>query len=210
MKRIILLILAIVVITYNIKAQDDDSRTSVRVGIKTGVNLSNVYDTEGEEFRADAKFGFAAGVFLAIPIGKFIGVQPEILFSQRGFKGDGSILGNKYELSRTSNFIDIPVLFAIKPVDFLTILVGPQYSFLVSQKNNFSNSIITYEQTQEFENNNVRKNILCFTAGADININHMVFGARAGWDVQKNNGDGSSYVPRYKNVWYQATIGYRF
>jgi hypothetical protein len=37
-----------------------------------------------------------------------------------------------------------------------------------------------------------------------------VLSARSGWDVQRNNGDGTSSIPRYKNVWFQATIGYRF
>ena len=27
--------------------------------------------------------------------------------------------------------------------------------------------------------------------------------------IQNNNGDGTSATPRYKNVWYQATIGLR-
>ena len=64
-------------------------------------------------------------------------------------------------------------------------------------------------QQTEFENNNVRKNILCVTGGIDINIKHFVLGARAGWDVQDNNGDGTNSDPRYKNVWYQLTVGFR-
>jgi hypothetical protein len=33
---------------------------------------------------------------------------------------------------------------------------------------------------------------------------------RGSWDLKNNNGDGTSTTPRYKNVWYQATVGYRF
>jgi hypothetical protein len=44
----------------------------------------------------------------------------------------------------------------------------------------------------------------------DFNLNQFVVSGRAGWDLQKNNGDGTSTNPRYKNVWYQATIGLKF
>jgi len=98
------------------------------------------------------------------------------------------------------------LLLALKPSGYFTILAGPQYSFLLKQKDVFAN----VAQEQEFDNDNIRKNILCFLGGFDININHIVFGARAGWDIQNNNGDGTSTNPRYKNVWYQGTLGIRF
>jgi hypothetical protein len=92
----------------------------------------------------------------------------------------------------------------------LTLLVGPQYSFLLSEKNTFENTLFTSVQEQQFNNDNIRKNTLCFLGGADLNFDKAVIGLRAGWDVQNNAGDGTNNTPRYKNVWYQATIGYRF
>ena len=55
-----------------------------------------------------------------------------------------------------------------------------------------------------------KKSVLCFLGGIDINLDQFVLSARAGWDLQNNNGDGTSTNPRYKNVWYQATIGFKF
>jgi hypothetical protein len=210
MKKVILTIVTVILMANITSAQETDLRSEVQVGLKAGVNYSNVYDAEGEAFIANPKFGLAAGGFLSIPIGKYLGIQPEVLFSQKGFKATGVMLGSAYDLTRTTTFIDVPVLFALKPSQFLTILAGPQYSYLVKQKDVFSNTSTSYEQEQEFKNDNVRKNILCFTGGIDINIEHIVFGARVGWDILKNNGDGTSTTPRYKNVWYQATVGYRF
>jgi hypothetical protein len=43
-----------------------------------------------------------------------------------------------------------------------------------------------------------------------VNLDHTVIGARAGWDLSNNNGNGTSSTPRYKNAWVQATVGYRF
>jgi hypothetical protein len=205
MKRIILMAMAVLSIAYNTYAQDE-----VSFGLKIGTNYSNVYDSKGEDFQADSKFGFATGVFLSIPAGKYLGFQPEILFSQKGFKGTGSMLGSTYDLTRTTNYIDIPLLVAVKPIESFTLLAGPQFSYLIKQKDKFTNSTTNFQQEEEFNNDNIRKNTLCFIGGFDINMEHTVLGARVGWDLSNNNGNGTSSTPRYKNVWAQATIGYRF
>lgn len=210
MKKIILIIGAVTTMANFSSAQETDLRERLLFGLKAGVNYSNVYDTQGEEFQADPKLGLAAGAFIAIPIGKYLGIQPEVLYSQKGFKATGRILGGYYEFTRTTNFIDVPLLLSFKPSEFLTLLAGPQYSYLIKQSDVFSNSSTSILQEQEFENDNIRKNILCLTGGADLTLKHIVLGARVGWDIQNNNGDGTSTTPRYKNVWYQATVGYRF
>lgn len=212
MKKMILILFAMGSITSQIRAQDTKQNNAgeFQFGIKGGINISNVYDTEGQDFKAKAKVGAALGVFAQIPLVKFIGIQPEILFSQKGFKGTGTLLGRPYSYTRTTDYLDIPLLLAIKPSEILTILVGPQYSFLLKEKNTFESTLFTSSQEQEFNNDNIRKNTLCFLGGIDLNFSKLVVGARAGWDLQNNAGDGTSNTPRYKNVWYQATIGYRF
>jgi len=210
MKKL-LLILTLAVTGINLcQAQvSDDSRKKFQFGLKIGSNYSNIYDSNGENFKAEGKFGLAGGVFMAIPIGKFLGVQPEVLFSQKGYKQTGTFLGGTYDLTRTTDYIDIPLLLSIKPVNFLTIQLGPQFSFLTKQKDVFKNALATVEQQDEFKNTNIRKNILCAVGGIDINIKRIVIGARTGWDIQNNNGDGTSTNPRYKNAWVQATLGFR-
>ena len=212
MKKIILTIAAVTSLIASSKAQDNetDFREKFTFGLKAGVNYSNVYDTQGEDFAADPKFGLAAGVFVAIPIGKYFGIQPEALISQKGFSATGRILGNTYKFTRTTTYLDVPLFFAVKPSEFITILAGPQYSYLLKQSDVFANASTSIEQETEFVNDNIRKNTFGLAFGVDINLKHIVLGARAGWDVTNNNGDGTSTTPRYKNAWYQATIGYRF
>ncbi len=208
MKKISFLIMAIALLSFNIQAQT--TTKMFNFGVKVGANYSNVYDSQGEKFNADGKYGLAAGVFASIPLGSVLGFQPEVLYSEKGFKATGSVLGSDYDITRTTGYIDVPLLLAIKPAPIVTILVGPQFSFLVNEKNSFTSTTASVEQAQTFKNDNVRKNTLCFTGGVDVNIGNFVIGGRAGWDVQNNNGDGTSATPRYKNAWYQATIGFRF
>ena len=90
MKQFIFAILVITVFNANIFAQDsnEDLRERFSIGIKAGGNLSNVYDEQGDNFVADPKLGFVGGVFLNMPLGALIGIQPALLYSQKGFKGD--------------------------------------------------------------------------------------------------------------------------
>ena len=104
----------------------------------------------------------------------------------------------------------VPLFFSIKPSEFFSIQVGPQYSYLIKQTDVFKTGFVDINQQTEFENDNIRKNTLCFVAGADINIKHINLGLRAGLDLQNNKGDGTSSTPRYKNVCFQGTFGYKF
>lgn len=208
MNRILMCMIALAFVGPSLISQDND-RSKFQMGIKAGTNFSNVYDRQGDDFVADAKFGFAGGLFFTVPISEMIGFQPEILFSQKGFKATGTLLGSNYGLTRTTNFIDIPLFLAVKPMDILTVMVGPQFSYLLQRKDEIKGATNTVEIINEFDNDNIRKNIFGVAAGVDINLEKFILGTRAGWDLSTNNGDGSSQTPRYKNAWVQATLGFR-
>ena len=83
MKKAIIMIALVTLSVTNSMAQESsttDNRNKLFFGLKAGTNFSNVYDSEGEDFVADGKFGLAGGVFVSIPLGKFVGIQPEVLF----------------------------------------------------------------------------------------------------------------------------------
>jgi hypothetical protein len=196
----------------NASAQNDGSEpgTVPGFGIKAGINISNLYDTKGDDFSNSSKIGFAGGVFLSIPIGKYLGFQPELLYSQKGYKGSGSISLIDYEYTRNVYYFDIPLLLQIKPSPNFVLVAGPMYSFLLHKKVNFDSGNISLEQQTEIKNNNIRKNTLGVTGGIDIYARPIVISGRVGWDLQHNNGDGTSTDPRFKNVWIQTTIGLTF
>ncbi len=211
MKKIsIFIFLVFLAFGTKVNAQESNTNEVFAFGIKAGLNYSNVWDEQGQDFRADPRVGFAGGVFLGIPIGEYIGIQPEVLISQKGFNASGTLLANTYSFSRTTTFIDFPLQLQVKPTNFITVVLGPQYSYLMHQKDVYTYGSNSIEQEQEFENENIRKNILGFVIGTDVIISHFVLSGRVGWDFINNNGDGTSSTPRYKNRWLQLTAGYKF
>lgn len=208
-KQLLGAILSLTIGTISAQDKAADKRDQLVFGIKAGMNVSNVWDEQGADFVADPKLGAAGGVFLAVPIGKYFGVQPEVLFSQKGFKGGGSLLGFPYSFTRTTSYIDVPILVQFKPIEYFTLLAGPQFSYLLKEKNVYTFGSNSSEQEQAFSNEDVRNNILGFVVGADMTVKAFVVSARAGWDFQNNNKNGVSTTPRYKNQFLQLTIGFR-
>jgi hypothetical protein len=108
------------------------SAQGLSLGIKGGVNMSNVTgsDVDGTE----ANMGLAAGAYATIGLMPSIAIQPEILFSQKGWKETGDFFGVAYEGSYKINYMEIPVLAKIsfgaivKPY----VLAGPYFASRLS------------------------------------------------------------------------------
>ncbi|WP_240337107.1 porin family protein [Rufibacter psychrotolerans] len=107
-------------------------------GVKGGLNYSNLSGDLKDESRFNNKVGFHAGVYFNAPIvGDFFSIQPEILYSNKGFKYDDvertGLLGVKerYEGTANFNYIDVPVLARVK-AGSLFFEAGPQVSYLLN------------------------------------------------------------------------------
>ena len=190
--------------------EQEDTREDLKIGIKAGANVSNVWDDNSQDFEANSKLGFAGGAYMSVPLGTYLGIQPALIYSQKGFQEQGRVLGSDYTFTRTTDYLDIPILFELKPKPFLTLVAGPQYSFLLSKTDQFTSNTISITDVDKYENENIRKNTLGALVGFDIHSKQWVISPRAGWDLQSNDGDGTSSSLRYKNQWVQLTIGYEF
>ena len=187
-------------------------RTGVRIGIRAGVNSSNMKKSGSKDIdlSTSAKTGVNAAVFLEIPIIPAFSIQPEVQYSQKGFKAKGTYLGAPYEYKQTSNFIEVPLLAKFKPTQNFGIILGPQFSFLTSTKTKVTVANATHENLVNNDNDNLRKNILGGVIGLEAASGPVIFDLRYSLDFQKNNGDGSSTTPSYKNQVIALSAGFRF
>ncbi|MCE3259398.1 MAG: hypothetical protein K0S12_1039 [Bacteroidetes bacterium] len=174
------------------KRESKDSRNKPHLGVKLGSNLSNVFDEQNNSFQTHSKYGFVGGGFLDIPLGKYVGIHPEVLYSQKGFKASSGSMGTSYDLIRTTSYVDVPLMVAIKPVRPISILAGPHYAYLVNQTDIYLDGGNSGIQSQEFTNDDLRKNIFGGIIGVDVNIWNLILSGRYGFDLQSNYGDGSS------------------
>jgi hypothetical protein len=210
MKTVVFLILSMFLFSPALliaQNETEDNREDLQFGIKAGVSFSNVWDERGDDFVADGKVGAVAGIALSIPIGMYLGFQPEAIFIQKGFKGDARYEGAPFSLTRTTNHLDFPLQLKFKPAKNFSILGGPYYSFLLSKKDDMDLGDLTVVQQEYIRNDKIQDNVFGLIFGAEFNFNMLVVSAKAGWDLKENNDDGSSTLPRYKNQWVQLTLG---
>ena len=206
MKTILILAAGLFIAGNSITAQ---SSTEARFGLRAGANISTISKSDDPDFSTGSKAGLNAAAFLELPLSPAISFQPELQFSQKGFKANGTFLSNPYEYKQTTNFIEVPLLLKLNPSKHFGILVGPQYSFLASTSTKFSISNSSYESLVKNDNDNLRKNILGGVLGVEAAADNMIIGLRYALDFQSNNGDGTSNTPRYKNNVASLYIGFR-
>jgi hypothetical protein len=115
---------------------------SIRLGLRAGANYSNLAGNIKNENTFNNKVGFLGGAMLNVPIlaDGFLSVQPEVLYSQKGFDNKPTeytgLLGSKQkrEGSVNYNYLDVPVLLKVR-ASGLVFEAGPQYSYLLSANN---------------------------------------------------------------------------
>lgn len=140
MKKIALLLLAGLSFSF--------AQAQTKVGLKGGVNYSNIAgDLENEDVYMN-KFGFNGGLTanFAITGDNFLSIQPELLYSQKGYKYRDEeftdILGREVRRKGTRNFnyLDLPVMLKVN-AGGLFFEAGPQLSYLLAIRDNTETSV---------------------------------------------------------------------
>ncbi|APZ48060.1 hypothetical protein BW723_05100 [Polaribacter reichenbachii] len=146
MKTVYITIVLILTSIVALNAQDRKNKSIA--GIKGGYNLSAVsFDGTSE---TEKLHGFHLGVFVESYIGKHLAIQPEILYSQQGYK----IVDNNATFTQKLNYINMPLMLKMYPVKSFFLEVGPQIGFSISHKETYDAGFILYDTSEEFEPNN--------------------------------------------------------
>lgn len=206
MKKLFIIALASFLVG-KVSAQENSGGPSF--GLKGGVSFSNIIKTDDSDFKTDYLTGFNAGVFINIPIVDRLSFQPEAMFSQKGYKSD--LTGNR-TLTQTTNWIDIPILAKINAASGFNIFLGPQVSFLTKTSNKYEGNFTVIEQTiYEEDADKFKKSIVGGVLGAGFDLsNNFSINGRYALDFQKNNEDGTSETPAFKNQVWQVGLGLKF
>ncbi|QCR25184.1 porin family protein [Pontibacter sp. SGAir0037] len=179
MKKLLLFIF-VVAAAYTAQAQST-------FGIRGGANLSNLSGDLRDESQFNNKAGFHAGITMNFGIiSDFLSIQPEVLYSNKGFKlADEEytdiLLGNVRRTGKVNyNYLDVPVLAKIKAGP-LYFEAGPQASYLINVNNKSQTFINGQERsstTSERSTDDLNKFELGYAAGLGLGANGMSIGVR--------------------------------
>jgi hypothetical protein len=113
------------------------------IGVKGGINVANV-STDDPDFEDlnESKTGFVGGAYANFGLGGVFAIQPELLYSQKGFKWKEFDVEPQFKV----NYFEIPVLLKAQfPMEMIrpAVYAGPVVSFETSCKLGFAQDEIS-------------------------------------------------------------------
>lgn len=105
---------------------------NVKFGVKGGLNISKLTNTDGSKTLA----GFNAGGLVNFELDKSWAIQPEVLYSTQGTKFEHSAFWGLISNSGTTklNYVNIPVMVQYSIVPEFYLEAGPQLGILTAAK----------------------------------------------------------------------------
>jgi len=97
-------------------------------GLITGLSTSQI---DGDTQKDYKKLGFYSGVFVETDFTKVIGAKIELFYIMKGAK---KTVNDIEEFRTTLNYIEMPFLLTIKPIDKFEFDIGIAVSYLISAK----------------------------------------------------------------------------
>jgi hypothetical protein len=153
---------------------------TARIGIKGGLNASNLYINDVND--ENARFGFNAGVYGQILSSEVFAIQPELLFSTKGSQADyGGIVNSTVRFNL--NYIDLPVLAVFKLGPSAEIHAGVYGSYLLSANIKYSGNI--GNGTNEINRDNLKSYDWGWSGGLGLNFGPVQVGARYNYGMVK-------------------------
>jgi hypothetical protein len=103
---------------------------SVKLGVKVGLNYANL---ESSKVQTDAITSYHAGLVAEVKVLDSFSVQPELLYSTQGATYKNAVEEFKNELG----YLSIPVVAKFNLNEQFSLELGPQASFLLSERRKF-------------------------------------------------------------------------
>jgi|JI8StandDraft_1071087.scaffolds.fasta_scaffold04742_10 hypothetical protein len=200
-----LLVFVLASVTRVALAQDSDN--SLRVGIKGGLNVSNLYVEDVDD--ENPRYGFHLGVYTQLFESDVFAIQPEILYSTRGTRTTYDVVGFEGDVKFNLNYLDIPVLAVFKLGDDAEIHVGPYFGYLISASEDIDGDFDDYE---ELDRDDYAAWDYGLSAGVGFNVGAVQIGARYNYGLKKiAESDGAeAALGDSKNSNAQVYIAFNF
>ncbi|WP_426483997.1 porin family protein [Flavobacterium sp. 2] len=164
----------------------------LKIGVKAGVNFANQHGDasfDGISVDKEGLTSYHAGLVAELKLLEKFSIQPELLYSTQGATYKNAVDEFKNELG----YLSIPVMAKFYMTKSLSLEVGPQASFLLSNKKEFD---VQDPKTFDFAVN----------AGLGLKITEGLF-------VQARYGLGLTEVSTHadlKNSVFQLSAGFMF
>ncbi|WP_242926493.1 porin family protein [Pontibacter vulgaris] len=165
-------------------------------GLKGGVNFNTLRGSDKDNLGTINELtSFHAGVFAQFAFNDFFSLQPEVLYSRKGFERNDSTF--RYD------YLEVPVLAVFNVTENISFHLGPQASIMVSAK----------EEDKEIDLEPFNTFDYGVAAGAEAHISRFRLGARYNLgfaDLRNQNEAGQHINEDIKHGTLQLYVGFSF
>jgi len=179
------------------------SAQNVSFGVQGGVNIANVDFKAGSssdevpDFKSRTLGVF--GGFVAKDFNKNVGLQVDVLYSQKGTKADAVEDGINFHIEIGADYIEIPILIRANMGSGKTkarLFAGPSFGIKVRDEAKLTGGGMTLEgdQVAEFKSGDAG-----FVVGGAIQFGQVFFDLRYNWglmNIVKDDGSGDEAKTR--------------
>lgn len=149
------------------KAQMDEAG----VGIKAGVNFSNLYINDIDD--ENIGVGFQVGIVGKIPFTEVLALQPEFLYTQKG--ATAVLDAVDQEIAFNLNYLQLPILFNFNAGDVFNIHAGPYFAYLLNANINYDGTV---DGISDLNEDNFNRFDTGLSFGFEVGISNLSLGAR--------------------------------
>jgi hypothetical protein len=189
MKTKLLLTAAISIISFSAFSQ------SFKIGVKGGATMNKI---TGQTFKEEFSYGYHAGAFATIGLGKRFAIQPEVLFNQVNVDTSNKFSAI-YQFNKLSGvqlkYISIPLLLNYNAGKLITLQAGPQFGVLINKSNTLVQNGKDAFKGGDFS----------MLGGVQLNISHFKLYGR--YLIGLNNLNDIDNQDKWKNQSVQLGIG---
>lgn len=169
----------------------------INIGFKGGANINKL---EGRSFSDEFSFGYHAGGFLSVGLGKKFAIQPEVLFNQVNVD-TSSTFSSVYKFDQVNKiqlrYLSMPILLNYKPAKFITLQAGPQFGILINKsKTLVQNGRDAFKQGD-----------FGMLGGVQLNISNLIIYGR--YTLGLNNLNDIDNQEKWKSQSFQLGLGFK-
>ncbi|MEO5978497.1 MAG: porin family protein [Chryseolinea sp.] len=158
----------------------NNANAQARAGIKGGFNVSNLYIDDVDD--ENARYGFNVGVYGQVYSNDVFAIQPELLYSTKGAKGEYTGFFDQ-TVKFNLNYLDLPVLAVFKLGKAAEIHVGPYASYLLNANVKYTGNAIN--GTDKIDKDNLKSFDYGLVGGLGLNFGALQVGARYNYGLVK-------------------------
>jgi len=182
------------------------------LGIKAGINVSDLTNLENQYIEMGKKSGLAVGLFYRFDLTDSFSLQPEMLYTRKGVGDSGVTQGNEWSLDFNIDYLEFPLLVKYR---FTTsgrlepnLFAGPYMAIKLSAQTKVTlNEESVSEDVEDISSTDFG---IIIGAGLDFELwtGHLVLDARYGLGLVDVSSEGME--KRTLHRVFTVMLGYRF